>query len=108
MSASLPTFRGSNTLTVAIWIGVSFVIAALVTALTRASALLTGCLLPVAAAVLAVVYIMFFVAHVPQNSTAPVIVPFAFIWTVLGSVPGSFAGLSLRELITRFKRTRAD
>lgn len=108
MSVRLRSFRGSNTLAIAIWIGVAFVIAALVTALTRASATLIGCLLPVAAALFAIVYVMFFVAHIPQNSTAPIFIPLAFVWTALGSVPGSFAGLSLRGLITRFKRTQAE
>jgi len=101
MSASLRSFRGSNPLAIVIWIGVAFLIAALVTAVIRTSAILTGCLLPVAAALLAIVYVMFFVARIPQNSTAPVIVPFAFIWTILGSVPGSFAGSALRNLIEK-------
>jgi hypothetical protein len=108
MSASLRTAERSDALVVAIWIGAAFVIGALVTALTRASAMLTGCLLPVAAALLAIVYLMFFVAHVPENSTAPVFIPFAFICTVLGSVPGAFAGLPLRDLISRTKRSRAS
>jgi hypothetical protein len=98
----------SDSLIYAIWIGVPFVLAAMLTAFTRASAILIGCLLPVVALILAFAYLMFFVAHVPTNSTAPVIIPFAFICTTIGSLPGAVTGLSLRELVGRWKRTQTD
>ena len=91
-------------LTVSIWIAASFVIAAAISGRTMASAILTACLLPVAAAVLAIAYATLIVAPVPQNSTAPIIIPWALILTILGSVPGSLAGLSLRDWLKDQKR----
>lgn len=98
----------SDALIYTIWIGIPFVVAAMLTSLTRASAILVGFLLPLGALVLAFIYLIFFVARVPTNSTAPIIIPFAFICTTIGSVPGVLTGLAVRELVCRLKRTRAD
>jgi hypothetical protein len=97
----------SDALLLAIWIGVPFILAALMTGLFRVSAVLISCLLPIAAALLAYLYITFFVAPVASNSTAPVIIPFAFIFAVVGGVPGAFAGLSVRDMVSwRDRRAR--
>jgi hypothetical protein len=90
-------------LAVPLWISTAFIIAALATGVGRVSVLAAACLLPVIATILAIVYVMFITAPIASNSTAPIIVPIAFIWTMLGSVPGSFAGLSLRNLLARSK-----
>ena len=88
-------------LAIVIWIAASFVIAAAISGRAMASAILTACLLPVAAVVLAIAYVEFVVAPIPQNSTAPISIPWALVLTVCGSIPGSVAGLSLREWISR-------
>jgi hypothetical protein len=93
-------------LTTAIWLGASFVIAAAISGRTMTSAILTACLLPVAAVLLAIAYVELVAAPVPQNSTAPIIIPWALILTVLGSVPGSVAGWSLRDWLSDEKRRR--
>jgi hypothetical protein len=95
-------------LTIAIWISASFVIAAAISGRTMTSAILTACLLPVAAVLLAAAYVEFVVAPVPGNSTAPIIIPLALLLTVLGSVPGSVAGWSLRERIRDNKKPELE
>jgi len=92
---------------VVVWIAAAFAIAAAITGLTRASATVVGCLMPTAAALLAIIYVLFVVAAVASNSTAPVFIPFAAILTVAGSVPGAIFGQLLRKKLS-LKRTRTD
>jgi hypothetical protein len=86
-----------------LWIAGAFFISGGITAVTRTAPEVSGCLLPILAAVAPVIYLEFFIAHIPANSTAPVIVPFGFFWTAVGSVPGAFAGAWLRRALNRKK-----
>ena len=88
-------------LTTFIWIAASFVIAAAISGRTAVSAILTACMLPVAAVLLAIAYISFIVAPVPENSTAPIIIPWALVLTICGAVPGSVAGWSWRKWLSQ-------
>lgn len=95
-------------MTIAIWIGFAFVLAALITSLTKAPPVPTGLLLPVPVGAAAIVYVMYFVPATASNSTAPVIIPFAFAWTLLGTLPGALIGPPLRDAFTRLRRSSRD
>ena len=79
------------------WLAGSFLIAAAVSGRTMRSAVIAACAVPVAGVVAALAYLEFFVAAVPQNSTAPIILPWALALSILGGVPGAVAGWSARE-----------
>ena len=98
----------SDQILLALWIGVPFLIGMLITCLTKAPAILIASAMPVAAVAFAFIDLALFVAHTPENSTAPLIIPVSFLFGVVGGVPGVIAGLLLRWLTHRRNGKRAD
>lgn len=79
---------------------ISFGVSLALSAFTRLHPAAYGCLLPVVATV-AMIFLMPYWAG--GSSTAPVAIPFAFIFVALGSIPGAFAGAGLRQYLLKRK-----
>jgi hypothetical protein len=98
----------SDTLVIALWIVGPFVVAALVTAFTRAPAILIAVLVSVAIVLLQITYIDFVVRQIAARSTVFAVIHLSSIRTVLGGVAGAFAGWPLRKIFSRSKRNSAN
>lgn len=74
----------------------AFGISLALSAFTRVHPAAWGCLLPIAATVAVILMVSI---GAGGSSTSPVGIPFAFLFTALGSIPGAFAGAGLRSLL---------
>jgi hypothetical protein len=70
----------------------------LITLFTKVPAILVAGAMPVVATCFAFVDLALFVPHTSSNSTAPIIIPVAFFFGLIGGVPGVLAGLTVSQL----------
>lgn len=85
-------------MTVSAMIVCAFGVSLALSTFTRVHPAAWGCLLPVAATVALILMVSF---GPGGTSTSPVGIPFAFLFTAIGSIPGAFAGAGLRSLLYR-------